>query len=202
VTSCPHLDEPHVCGPTIRPGLDGGFRAGIDVRVSLRADAGLGSATYDGAWWPRRCDLAAELPELIAELSRRGVRVERFAYSLEAWPPLPRRIAVADGVVRTGGFHSIDPEVVSLTWAGGARRADLLVVPPETDAITGARALRLCCTHSGLPRSPQTVLALAQATPVLEVTVPRQRNRKPSRGFAGGLRREDPAAEHGSFRTG
>jgi|SRR5829696_8590072 len=174
--SCAHLDEPHEYGPNIRPGLDGGFRAGIDVRVSLRAEAGWGSATYDGAWWPRRCDLAAELPELLAELSRRGVRVERFAYSLEAWPPLPRRIAVPDRVVHTGGFHSMDPQVVSLTWAGGARRADLLVVPPETDAITGARALRLCCTRRNLPRSPQMVLATARATPVLQVTVPRQRD--------------------------
>ena len=182
--SCPNLGEPHQCSPSIRPGLDDGFRAGIDVRVSLRADAGLGPATYDGAWWPRRCDLAAELPELIAELSRRGVRVERFAYSLDAWPPLPRRIAVSDGVIRTGGFHSMDPQVVSLSWAGGTRRADLLVVPTETDAITGTRALRLCCTRSRLPRSPQRVLAIAAATPVLQVTLPRQRSRPSSRGYA------------------
>ncbi|SFK75321.1 DUF5994 family protein [Geodermatophilus ruber] len=182
--SCPNVDEPHQCGPNNRPGLDGGFRAGIDVRVSLRADAGWGSATYDGAWWPRRYDLAAELPELIAELSRRGVRVERFAYSLAAWPLLPRRIAVADGVVRAGGFRSMDPQVVSVTWAGGSRRADLLVVPPETDALTGARALRLCCTRRGLPRSPQIVLATARATPAPQVSVPHQRDRQLSRGFA------------------
>jgi hypothetical protein len=182
--SCPNLDEPHQCGPNIRPGLNDGFRAGIDVRVSLRADAALASATYDGAWWPRRCDLAAELPELLAELSRRGVRVERFAYSLEAWPPLPRRIAVPDGVVRTGGFHSMDPQVVSLTWARGGRRADLLVVPPETDAITGTRALRLCCTAGSLPRSPEMVLAIARATPDLQVTVPPQRDRQFSGRYA------------------
>jgi hypothetical protein len=184
--SCPNLDEPHECGPNIRPGLDGGFRGGIDVRVSLRADAGSGSATYDGAWWPRRCDLAAELPELIAELWRRGVRIERFTYSLQAWPPLPRRLPVLDRVIRTGGFHSMDPQVVSLTWAGGVRRADLLVVPPETDAITGARALRLCCTHRSLPRSPQMVLATARTTPVLQVTVPRQRDRRFSREYPTG----------------
>ena len=71
-------------------------------------------------------------------------------------------------VVRTGGFRSMDPQVVCLTWAGGNRRADLLVVPPETDVITGARALRLC-TRRGLPRSPQMVLAAAKATPIPQV---------------------------------
>jgi hypothetical protein len=154
-----------------------GFRGGIDVRVSLRADAGWGDATYDGAWWPRSQDLATELPELVIELSRRGVRVERFAYSLDAWSPVPRKFAVPGRTVRTGGFRSIDPQVVSLTWAGG-RRADLLVVPPETDAITGIRALRLCCTHRRLPRSSQQVLATARETPVPLVTVPEQRNRQ------------------------
>jgi hypothetical protein len=153
----------------------GGFRAGIDVRVSLRTDAGWGDATYDGAWWPRTPDLAAEVPELITELSRRGVRIERFTYSLAAWPSLPRRIAVPGQVVRVGGFHSMDPQVVSLIWAGGTRRADLLVVPPETDAITGARALRLCCTRRRLPRCPQTVMAAARTTPVPQVALPRQR---------------------------
>jgi Family of unknown function (DUF5994) len=164
------------CDPDVRAGLrHGGFRAGIDVRVSLRPDAGWGDATFDGAWWPRSCDLAAELPELITELSRRGVRVERFAYPLAAWPPLPRRIAAPGGLIRAGGFHSMDPGVVSLTWAGGTRRADLLVVPPGTDAITGARALRICCTRRRLPRSPETVMATARTTPVPQVALPRQR---------------------------
>jgi hypothetical protein len=185
--SCPSSDESREPGPNVHPEpARSGFRAGIDVRVSLRADAGWGAATYDGAWWPRMRDLAAELPELIAGLSRRGVRVERFTYSLGAWPQLPRRIAVPDRVIRTGGFHSMDPQVVSLTWAGGARRADLLVVPPETDAITAARALRLCCTRRALPRSPETVMAIARTTPIPQVTVPRQRDTEFSPGHARG----------------
>lgn len=185
--SCPSSDETCQPGPNahLEPGRSG-FRAGIDVRVSLRADAGWGAATYDGAWWPRRSDLAAELPELIAGLSRRGVQVERFTYSLEAWPRLPRRIAVVGRVIRTGGFHSMDPQVVSLSWAGGSRRADLLVVPPETDAITGARALRLCCTGRALPRSPEMVMAIARTTPIPQVTVPRQRDGQFSPRYARG----------------
>ena len=77
-----------------RTALEDGFRAGIDVRVSLRADAGSGDSAFDGGWFPRSHDLAVELPELIAELDRRGVRVERFTYALDAWAPVARKIAV------------------------------------------------------------------------------------------------------------
>src|SRR3954449_8360763 len=153
---------------SIRTVLDAGFRGGIDVRVSLRAGAGDGNSAFDGAWFPRTRDLAIEVPELIAELDRRGVRVERFTYALDAWWPGDRKIVVADRTVRTGGFRSMDPGVVCLTWDGGTRRADLLVVPPETDVLTGARTLRLC-TRRGLPRSPQMVLAAARSTPLPQV---------------------------------
>jgi hypothetical protein len=147
-----------------------GFRGGIDVRVSFRDDGGSDDSAFDGAWWPRSRDLAAEVPELIAELERRGVRVERFTYALDAWRAGPRKVIVNGRVVRTGGFRSMDPQVVCLTWHGGQRRADLLVVPPETDVLTGARALRLC-TRRGLPRSPQMVLAAARSTPIPQVPV-------------------------------
>jgi hypothetical protein len=145
-----------------------GFRGGIDVRVSLRADAGSGENAFDGAWFPRSRDLAVEVPELVAALERRGLRIERFTYPLDPWLPAPRKLVVDGRVVRTGGFRSMDPGVVCLTWAGGNRRADLLVVPPETDVITGVRALRLC-TRRGLPRSPQMVLAAARSTPLPQV---------------------------------
>ena len=146
-----------------------GFRGGIDVRVSLRADAGASDSAFDGAWWPRSRDLAVEVPELVAALARRGVRVERFTYALDAWErTAPRKVVVDGRVVRTGSFRSMDPQVVCLGWAGGNRRADLLVVPPETDVVTGARALRLC-TRRGLPRSPSMVLAAARATPIPQV---------------------------------
>ena len=147
---------------------ENGFRGGIDVRVSLRDGAGDGGSAFDGAWFPRSRDLGVEVPELIAELERRDVRVERFTYALDAWLPVPRKIVVHGRTVRTGGFRSMNPLVVCLTWAGGARRADLLVVPPETDVLTGARALRLC-TRRGLPRSPQMVLAAARSTPLPQV---------------------------------
>jgi len=155
---------------TIPPAAttDNGFRAGIDVRISLRADAGDGRSPFDGAWFPRSRDLAVEVPELVAELDRRGVKVERFTYALDTWEAPPRKLVVGNRSVRTGGFRSMDPLVVCLTWDGGARRADLLVVPPETDVLTGARALRLA-VRRGLPRSPRMVLAAARSTPLPQV---------------------------------
>src|SRR3712207_9526424 len=83
-----------------RTALDAGFRGGIDVRVSLRDTAGDGSSPFDGAWFPRSRDLAVELPELIAELDRRGVRVERFTYPLDAWSAVPRKLAVQGQIGR------------------------------------------------------------------------------------------------------
>src|SRR3954468_1119954 len=115
-----------------RTAPESGFRGGIDVRVSLRDNAGDGASAFDGAWFPRGRDLAVELPELIAELDRRGVRVERFTYALDAWGPVPRKIVVMGRTVRPGGSRSMDAGFVCLPGGGGPRRADLLVVPPET----------------------------------------------------------------------
>ena len=86
-----------------------GHRGGIDVRVSIRSDAGDGDQGFDGAWFPRSRDLAVEVPELIAALDRHGVRVERFTYALDAWLPAPRKVVVGGRVVRTGGFRSMEP---------------------------------------------------------------------------------------------
>src|ERR671916_553338 len=86
-----------------------GHRGGIDVRVSLRSDAGSGEQAFDGAWFPRSRDLAVELPELVAALDKRGLRIERFTYPLDAWSPAPRKVVVGGRVVRTGGFRSSRP---------------------------------------------------------------------------------------------
>jgi hypothetical protein len=143
------------------------FRAGIDVRVSVRPDGGSSDSALDGAWWPRTRDLAVEIPELIAALDRRGIEIERFTYPLGAWGPAPRKIVVGGRTVRTGGFSAMDPQTVCLTTNGGARRLDLVVVPPEADALTGARALRIS-TRPG-PRTPLLVLAAAGCPPVPQV---------------------------------
>ena len=145
-----------------------GFRNGIDVRLRLRNQARTADVAFDGAWWPRSHDLGAELPELIAALATLGVRVDRFTYPLDAWEhPVQRRVVVGGRTVRTGAFRSMDPQLVSLS-VDGDRRLDLLVVPPEADALTGVRALRMAGLR-GDASSPQRALAAAGSRPRPEV---------------------------------
>jgi hypothetical protein len=144
-----------------------GFRNGIDVRVRLRRKGTAVDVAFDGAWWPRSWDLSAELPELVAALAAQGVLVERFTYPVDVWQPVDRKVPVAGRTVRTGGFRSMDQQLVSLT-VDGDRRLDLLVVPPEADALTGVRALRLAGLRED-SSSPQRVLAAAGSRPRPEV---------------------------------
>jgi hypothetical protein len=145
-----------------------GFRNGIDVRVRLRREGATAETAFDGAWWPRSRELATELPELVAALDLLGVRIERFTHPVQPWGPVDRKIMVNGHTVRTGGFCSMDPQLVSLTVAGG-RRLDLLVVPPEADALTGVRALRMSGQRDERS-TPQRVLAAAGTRPLPEVT--------------------------------
>ena len=144
-----------------------GFRNGIDVRVRLRREGPAADVAFDGAWWPRSLDLAAELPELVAALATLDVRVERFTYPVDVWQPVDRKVVVAGRTVRTGAFRSMDQQLVSLT-VDGDRRLDLLVVPPEADALTGVRALRMAGLREDTS-SPQRVLAAAGSRPRPEV---------------------------------
>jgi hypothetical protein len=144
-----------------------GFRNGIDVRVRLRREGAGADVAFDGAWWPRSRDLAAELPELVAALATLGVRAERFTYPADVWQPVDRKVHVAGRTVRTGAFRSMDQQLVSLT-VDGDRRLDLLVVPPEADALTGVRALRMAGLRED-SSSPQRVLAAAGSRPRPEV---------------------------------
>jgi uncharacterized protein DUF5994 len=147
---------------------EAGFRNGIDVRVRLRGERGPAEVAFDGAWWPRSRLLSVELPELVAALDSLGVRTERFTYAADAWDEAPaRKVSVSGRTVRTGAFRSMDAQLVSLT-VDGDRRLDLLVVPPEADALTGVRALRLAGLRQD-SSSPQRVLDDAGSRPRPEV---------------------------------
>jgi hypothetical protein len=113
------------------------------ARLSLSPHPNARHTAVDGAWWPRSNDLAAELPDLVAALDERGVRIARIAYALSAWAVAPHKVSAGGRIVRTGGFRVIDPTLVSLTPAGGeGEPLDLRVVPPDTDPETAARELR------------------------------------------------------------
>ncbi|MGP3949796.1 DUF5994 family protein [Streptomyces sp. 7N604] len=86
----------------------------------------------DGAWWPHTHDLVAELPLLIAALPRTWGQIARVTVSGAMWCSSPRRMLVANHVVRLGRSTTHhDPPTICLL-APGQGRWDLLVVPPET----------------------------------------------------------------------
>jgi Family of unknown function (DUF5994) len=93
-----------------------GRRAGEANQVRLALiDPPAERTTLDGAWWPRTGSLSDELPGLVQELHRRGIRVTRVAYNPDAWGAAPRRMAADGRTIRLGWFRSIDPQLLNLT---------------------------------------------------------------------------------------
>ena len=109
------------------------------VRLALIDPPGK-RTTLDGAWWPRTRSLSDELPGLVQELHRRGVRVTRVAYNPDAWDTAPRRLAADGRTIRLGWFRSIDPQLLNLTGDQTRGRLDLLIVPPRSTATDAQRA--------------------------------------------------------------
>jgi hypothetical protein len=132
------------------------------VRLAL-IDPPAARTTLDGAWWPRTSDLSTELPPLLEELSRRGIRATRVAYNPDAWAAAPRRLRVGDRTVRLGWFRHLDPQLLDLTGDLGRGRVDLLVVPPDTTSADAQRAFD-AATDRGNSTEP-TVLLHALDTP-------------------------------------
>jgi hypothetical protein len=109
------------------------------VRLALIDSPGQ-RTTLDGAWWPRTRSLSDELPGLVQELHRRGIRVTRAAYHPDTWETAPRRMAADGRTIRLGWFRSIDPQLLELTGDTTRGRLDLLVVPPDTAAAAARQA--------------------------------------------------------------
>jgi hypothetical protein len=112
----------------------------------------------DGAWWPRTRSLGEELPGLVEELHRRGIRVTRVAYNPDAWETAPRRMAADGRIIRLGWFRSIDPQLLDLTGDPTRGRLDLLVVPPDT-AEAAARQAFTAASDRANRRTPTALLA-------------------------------------------
>jgi hypothetical protein len=120
--------------------------------------AGPVTGFVDGGWWPRSDDLAAELPELLAQMSTAGYQVRRVAYNLDAWDPAPRRLTVAGRVVRLGGFRTQNAAEIDLVDSAGSERTALVVIPPQADPAMAERALTLAATAADNSR-PDEVLS-------------------------------------------
>ncbi|WP_309112689.1 DUF5994 family protein, partial [Saccharothrix sp.] len=112
-------------------------------RLTMKPLAARGGAV-DGAWWPRSTDAMTEFPALIAELGADG-GIRRVSYHLASWDLPDRTLEVGEVVVRMEGFHSIQPDTVTLVNSDYTR-IRLLVVPPGTPGGVARAVLRSAAT--------------------------------------------------------
>jgi hypothetical protein len=127
--------------------------------------------TLDGAWWPRSRSLSEELPDLVQELHRRGIRVTRATYNPDAWETGPRRLAADGRTIRLGWFRSIDPQLLNLTGDSNRGRLDLLVVPPDAEAAAARQAFTAASDRAN--RSTPTAVLAALPPSAAPVPPPR-----------------------------
>jgi hypothetical protein len=146
--------------PVIEAALHPVSASGDPARLALLELTRDHPTTLDGAWWARSRELAIELPPLIEEFARRGIRITHVVYHPGLWQVAPRKIRGEGGLVRLGWFREVDQHLVSLR-ASDERRIELLAIPPESSEAVAARAMALA-TQPGNRLSPTAVLAAAQ----------------------------------------
>ncbi len=109
---------------TTTPALHG-------LRLTMAETPARGVRTCsDGTWHPRSSDLLQELPPLLEEMQRRGMPVTRVSFPVTEWDDAARKVQLAGGLVRLGGFRSMAARTVRLTSTGD-RALVLDVVPAQ-----------------------------------------------------------------------
>ena len=147
---------------------DGAYESA--VRLAL-LDPPVPRTTLDGAWWPRTRNLTHELPPLVEELHRRGLKVTRVAYHPDLWEPTTRRLEADGRTIRLGWFRNIDRQLLNLTGDAARGRLDLLVVPPDTMAAAAQRAFAAATDRANRATPTALLEALGAAGP--QVPAPR-----------------------------
>ena len=127
-------------------------RASVGLRLRRR-DPSVADGFVDGGWWPRSLDLSVELPPLLAELSRAGHDVAHVTYDPAAWNPAPHVLAGPGRPVTLQGSAQQAAASVSLADISGAKRTELVVVPPHTDPRLARRVLDLARLGGDLLRA-------------------------------------------------
>lgn len=107
-----------------------------------------GNRSVDGRWWPRSNDLAAELPDLLAELADRLGTIHRVVYHLDEWATAPRKLDSAGHQVRLDGYRHQPRRTVNVLGVTGGR-VTLLVVPPFAEGAEADAAQQLWDSEGG-----------------------------------------------------
>ena len=85
--------------------------------------------------------------------------MRRVSINIDAWnSEQPRRLRVADELVRIGWFHTLDAETVTL----GRRNDDrvtLVVIPPSLDPPAALALLQRLSTATSWPHSASSALS-------------------------------------------
>ncbi|MGX7674364.1 DUF5994 family protein [Plantactinospora sp. DSM 117369] len=118
----------------------------------------------DGGWWPRSTDPVAELPGLVLAIDKLRGPVTRLVLAADGWDTHPRRLGLADRVLRLGYFSSQPISLITALCANGDR-VDLLIVPPETASDTADAAMVLAAVTSNKVHPQHILLAVTTSTP-------------------------------------
>ncbi|GAA2618398.1 DUF5994 family protein [Streptomyces tubercidicus] len=121
----------------------------------------------DGAWWPRSCDIGAELPGLIAALTEHLGPVLRVGLDADAWEDLPTRLVIDDRVVHIDPFPVGDDTV--LITRGDQDYFSLLVVPPHATPEAARAAMARSVEAGNITQAEQILIdtGTRRAHPVL-----------------------------------
>lgn len=131
------------------------------LRMQLKGARG---TVLDGGWWPRSTDPVAELPGLVLAIDELRGPVVRLVLASAGWDSHPRRLRVADRVLRLGYFHS-QPVSLLTALCGNGERVDLLVVAPHTTTgDTADAAMLMAATVDNLVHA-QHILTAAGKQP-------------------------------------
>jgi len=152
---------------------------------------------FDGGWWPRSWNLAAELPGLLAALCATGYHAHRVTYNLTARDPPPHTLAVPGQVVKLDGYRGQDPAVIGFLDIASSHRVDLLVIPPDIDPGVAERALVLAGGEGDMHRARE-ILQPGRYRRGAANDRPDRSSRSAAHRPMGNLRRSHPRRSNGA----
>ncbi|WP_374204887.1 DUF5994 family protein [Pseudonocardia sp. WMMC193] len=126
----------------VRPSV---VDAGLDDRPEpprVRLRGGPATGRIDGAWWPRTCVLASELPSLMGPLAQVLGTLTRVGFHPADWSEADRLRSAAGPVAMSA---SAGRHTVRVQGSHGGRT--LLILPPRTGEMRAADILAAVLVH-------------------------------------------------------